>query len=229
MNKSSTFWELFCSLPPAFSLLSPPSGLSLFSSGRTCPWPLPPNENSEAHLLSPTHSFSALFEVRCKPGFTLPNGLDATIRRCQGDRQWSGDEPICTGRFEFNRKIFLCHFRSLHNGIHNTGNICVYVCAWCWFFLKWIYCSLSYLTKATGWLNVHGTRTCVTDGQGINITQCLYKTNTEREREWYWGMKPLCDGVDWDIAQLGPILLVTIATRALVVHIGFLEILHLNC
>lgn len=91
---------------PTSCFLSPPSGLSLFSSGRTCPWPLPPNENSEAHLLSPTHSFSALLEVRCKPGFTLPNSLDATIRRCQGDRQWSGDEPICTGRFEFNRKTF---------------------------------------------------------------------------------------------------------------------------
>lgn len=90
-----------------FSLFSPPSGPSLSSSGRTCPWPLPPSENSEARLLSPTHSFSALLEVRCKPGFTLPSGLDATIRRCQGDRQWSGNEPICTGRFEVTgKKIF---------------------------------------------------------------------------------------------------------------------------
>ncbi|XP_068591968.1 beta-2-glycoprotein 1-like [Cebidichthys violaceus] len=71
-------------------------GLSCVAPGRICPWPLAPSENSEARLLSPTHSFSALLEVRCKPGFTLPNGLDATIRRCQGDRQWSGDEPICT-------------------------------------------------------------------------------------------------------------------------------------
>ncbi|KAM7383351.1 hypothetical protein PAMP_003013 [Pampus punctatissimus] len=71
-------------------------GLSCVAPGRTCPWPLPLSENSVARLLSPTHSFSALLEVRCKPGFTLPNGLDATIRRCQGDRQWSGDEPICT-------------------------------------------------------------------------------------------------------------------------------------
>lgn len=90
-----------------FSLLSPPSGPSLSSSGRTCPWPLPHSENSEARLLSPTHSFSALLEVRCKPGFTLPSGLDATIRRCQGDRQWSGDEPICTGRFEVMGKCSL--------------------------------------------------------------------------------------------------------------------------
>ncbi|TNN81059.1 Protein lev-9 [Liparis tanakae] len=71
-------------------------GLSCVAPGRTCPWPLPPSESSEARLLSPTHSFSALLEVRCKPGFALPNGLDASIRRCQGDRQWSGDEPICT-------------------------------------------------------------------------------------------------------------------------------------
>ncbi|XP_071392146.1 beta-2-glycoprotein 1-like isoform X2 [Centroberyx affinis] len=71
--------------------------VSLQASGRTCPWPLPPSDNSTARLLSPTHSFSALLEVRCNPGFALPNGLDATIRRCQGDRQWSGDEPICTG------------------------------------------------------------------------------------------------------------------------------------
>ncbi|XP_076010794.1 beta-2-glycoprotein 1-like [Genypterus blacodes] len=71
-------------------------GLSCVAPGRPCPWPLPPSDNSETRLLSPTHSFSALLEVRCNPGFTLPNGLDATIRRCQGDRQWSGDEPICT-------------------------------------------------------------------------------------------------------------------------------------
>uniref|UniRef100_A0A3B4U2E3 Beta-2-glycoprotein 1 n=1 Tax=Seriola dumerili TaxID=41447 RepID=A0A3B4U2E3_SERDU len=82
-------------------------GLSCVAPGRTCAWPLPLSEKSVARLLSPTHSFSALLEVRCKPGFTLPNGLDATIRRCQGDRQWSGDEPICTGGFEFNRKMFL--------------------------------------------------------------------------------------------------------------------------
>ncbi|XP_030250414.1 beta-2-glycoprotein 1-like [Sparus aurata] len=75
-------------------------GLSCVAPGRTCPWPLPPSENSVVRLLSPTQSFSALLEVRCKPGFTLPNGLDVTIRRCQGDRQWSGDEPICTGPSE---------------------------------------------------------------------------------------------------------------------------------
>ncbi|XP_039973332.1 beta-2-glycoprotein 1-like [Xiphias gladius] len=71
-------------------------GLSCVAPGRTCAWPLPASENSVARLLSPTHSFSALLEVRCKPGFKLPSGLDAAIRRCQGDRQWSGDEPICT-------------------------------------------------------------------------------------------------------------------------------------
>ncbi|XP_061530490.1 beta-2-glycoprotein 1-like [Phycodurus eques] len=71
-------------------------GLSCVAPGRTCPWPLPPREDAVARLLSPTHSFSALLEVRCKPGFTLPSGTDATIRRCQGDRQWSGDEPVCT-------------------------------------------------------------------------------------------------------------------------------------
>ncbi|XP_053288289.1 beta-2-glycoprotein 1-like [Pleuronectes platessa] len=79
-------------------------GLSCVAPGRTCPWPLASGENSAAHLLSPTHSFSALLEVRCTPGFSMPNGLDATIRRCQGDRQWSGDEPVCTGGFEFIRK-----------------------------------------------------------------------------------------------------------------------------
>ncbi|XP_028325609.1 beta-2-glycoprotein 1-like [Gouania willdenowi] len=71
-------------------------GLSCVVPGRTCPWPLPPSDSTEDRLLSPTHSFSALLEVRCKPGFKLSTGLDATIRRCQGDRQWSGDEPICT-------------------------------------------------------------------------------------------------------------------------------------
>ncbi|XP_068614078.1 beta-2-glycoprotein 1-like [Brachionichthys hirsutus] len=72
-------------------------GLSCVAPGRTCPWPLPhSDENSVARLLSPTHSFSALLEVRCKQRFAFPSGLDVIIRRCQGDRQWSGDEPICT-------------------------------------------------------------------------------------------------------------------------------------
>ncbi|XP_077383664.1 beta-2-glycoprotein 1-like isoform X2 [Festucalex cinctus] len=71
-------------------------GLSCVAPGRTCPWPLPPREDAVVSLLSPTHSFSAFLEVRCKPGFALPSGLNATIRRCQGDRQWSGDEPVCT-------------------------------------------------------------------------------------------------------------------------------------
>lgn len=69
----------------------------LVSSGRTCPWPLPPSETSDARLLSPAPAFSALMEVRCRPGLTSPSGSDVAVRRCQGDRQWSGDEPICTG------------------------------------------------------------------------------------------------------------------------------------
>ncbi|XP_077455245.1 protein lev-9-like [Stigmatopora argus] len=72
-------------------------GLSCVAPGRTCPWPLAPRDDTVARLLHPTHSFSALLEVRCKAGLTLPSGLDVVIRRCQGDRQWSGDEPVCTG------------------------------------------------------------------------------------------------------------------------------------
>ncbi|XP_071252703.1 beta-2-glycoprotein 1-like [Salvelinus alpinus] len=71
-------------------------GLSCVAPGRTCPWPLPSGNNFVASLLSPTPSFSALLEVRCDTGYMLPNGLDAAIRRCQGDRQWSGDDPNCT-------------------------------------------------------------------------------------------------------------------------------------
>ncbi|TRY59480.1 hypothetical protein DNTS_017873, partial [Danionella cerebrum] len=74
-----------------------PCGLSCVAPGRACPWPLPAGKNFDIILLSPSPSFSALLEVRCNPGFTMHNGLDATIRRCQGDRQWSGDEPICLG------------------------------------------------------------------------------------------------------------------------------------
>uniref|UniRef100_A0A8C7X1G0 Beta-2-glycoprotein 1 n=1 Tax=Oryzias sinensis TaxID=183150 RepID=A0A8C7X1G0_9TELE len=87
-------------------------GLSCVVPGRTCPWPLSLNENSRARLLSPTPSFSALLEVLCTPGFTLADGSDATVRRCQGDRQWSGDKPICTGGSEcfLNVAVFsLCH------------------------------------------------------------------------------------------------------------------------
>ncbi|XP_035990828.1 beta-2-glycoprotein 1-like isoform X1 [Fundulus heteroclitus] len=72
-------------------------GLSCVAPGRTCPWPLPQGrETWEVRLLSSTPVFSALLEVRCKPGFTLPDGLDVIVRRCQGDRQWSGEEPTCT-------------------------------------------------------------------------------------------------------------------------------------
>lgn len=72
-------------------------GLSCVAPGRTCPWPLAlSGSNLVTRLLSPSHTFSALLEVRCQAGFTLANGLDVIIRRCQGDRQWSGDEPICT-------------------------------------------------------------------------------------------------------------------------------------
>ncbi|XP_055067773.2 beta-2-glycoprotein 1-like isoform X1 [Misgurnus anguillicaudatus] len=70
-------------------------GLSCVAPGRTCPWPLPPGKHLDVALLSPSPSFSALLEIRCKTGYTMPNGLDVTIRRCQGDRQWSGDEPVC--------------------------------------------------------------------------------------------------------------------------------------
>ncbi|KAM9403758.1 beta-2-glycoprotein 1-like [Salvelinus alpinus] len=72
------------------------SGLSCVAPGRTCPWPLPSGNNFVASLLSPTPSFSALLEVCCDTGYMLPNGLDAAIHRCQGDRQWSGDDPNCT-------------------------------------------------------------------------------------------------------------------------------------
>ncbi|KAL0985165.1 hypothetical protein UPYG_G00153640 [Umbra pygmaea] len=71
-------------------------GLSCVAPGRTCPWPIPPGNHTVASLLSPSPSFSALLQVRCVPGYVLPDGLDAAIRRCQGDRQWSGDDPICT-------------------------------------------------------------------------------------------------------------------------------------
>lgn len=52
---------------------------------------------------------------------------------------------------------------------------------WCLFVLNSIYCCLSHLRKATGSLNVYSTCICVTDCQGINITQCLYKTNRDRD------------------------------------------------
>ncbi|KAJ8392836.1 hypothetical protein AAFF_G00070400 [Aldrovandia affinis] len=72
-------------------------GLSCVAPGRTCPWPLTPSPNSVARLLSPAPSFSALLEIRCQPDFKMTNGLEAAIRRCQGDRQWSGEDPVCSG------------------------------------------------------------------------------------------------------------------------------------
>ncbi|KAF5904472.1 beta-2-glycoprotein 1-like, partial [Clarias magur] len=70
------------------------SSLSL-QSGRTCPWPRPDSEHFNVTLLSPSPSFSALLEVRCHPGYGMADGRDISLRRCQGDRQWSGDEPAC--------------------------------------------------------------------------------------------------------------------------------------
>lgn len=97
---------LSCFLVPSPPLSRPAS----FPAARTCPWPLPPGENSVSRLLHPTPSFSVLLEVRCKPGFTFPSGLDVTRRRCQGDRQWSGEEPVCTSRFEqTQRSVFSIH------------------------------------------------------------------------------------------------------------------------
>lgn len=37
-------------------------------------------------------------EVRCHPGYAMADGWHAVIRRCQGDRQWSGDDPECIGK-----------------------------------------------------------------------------------------------------------------------------------
>ncbi|KAF7708324.1 beta-2-glycoprotein 1-like isoform X1 [Silurus meridionalis] len=73
-----------------------PCGLSCVAPGRTCPWPLPGGQHFDVALLSPFPSFSALVEVRCHPGYTMANGMDAVFRRCQGDRQWSDEDPECT-------------------------------------------------------------------------------------------------------------------------------------
>ncbi|XP_017270800.1 beta-2-glycoprotein 1-like, partial [Kryptolebias marmoratus] len=70
-------------------------GLSCVAPGRSCPWPLPQSETSESRLLSASPTFSALLEVRCRPGFTSPGGSEVAVRRCQGDRRWSGEEPVC--------------------------------------------------------------------------------------------------------------------------------------
>ncbi|XP_056619383.1 beta-2-glycoprotein 1-like isoform X2 [Triplophysa dalaica] len=61
-------------------------GLSCVAPGRSCPWPLPPGKHCDVALLSPSPSFSALLEVRCKSGYTMPNGLDVIIRRCQASQ-----------------------------------------------------------------------------------------------------------------------------------------------
>ncbi|KAI5620414.1 beta-2-glycoprotein 1 [Silurus asotus] len=71
------------------------SSLAL-QSGRTCPWPLPGGQHFDVALLSPFPSFSALVEIRCHPGYTMANGMNAVFRRCQGDRQWSDEDPECT-------------------------------------------------------------------------------------------------------------------------------------
>ncbi|XP_066539668.1 beta-2-glycoprotein 1-like [Hoplias malabaricus] len=85
-----------------------PCGLSCVAPGRTCPWPVPAAENLDVALLSPSPSFSAQMEVRCHPGYTMANDLDVMIRRCQGDRQWSGEEPVCTerGHVEVKAHVF---------------------------------------------------------------------------------------------------------------------------
>lgn len=217
-EQSSTTWEFFCSLISCiFSFL--------FSSGRTCPWPLPSGENSVARLLSPTHSFSTLLEVRCKAGFTLPNGLDVTIRRCQGDRQWSGDEPICTGWFCFKKKwapvtLFLCSFITRNSGnSQNTSGRMLQLLRLYLLLSQTEYC-LSYETEVAGTIQLccKFIRLGQWCGPGLNVALllqlCVYfliMQDSQRERDS--GIKPLCDCVVKDTI-LGPVLLITIATTA---------------
>lgn len=79
-------------------------------TGRTCLWPLPVGKHMDVALLSTSPSFSALLEVRCHPGYTMANGLNTFIRQCQGDRQWSGHDPECTGG-QKHLKVFQHHLR----------------------------------------------------------------------------------------------------------------------
>lgn len=173
--------------PAHCEIVSPPPGPSPLPSGRTCPWPLPPSEDSEARLLSPTHSFSALLEVRCKPGFALPSGLDATIRRCQGDRRWSGEEPICTGGFEFSAERF-----SICVGLHYNNDF-MKMLLWYLLLTQIECCFFNRRSDCTA-----RVQSVVHDGgQGLNIASIviyclcnvLRQKERESERERYSGMK----------------------------------------
>ncbi|XP_074872131.1 beta-2-glycoprotein 1-like [Carettochelys insculpta] len=67
-------------------------GLSCVTPNRSCPWPVQV-ENAETHLTQVSHSFGALMEVTCHPGFSMSKGQRSELSRCQGDRKWSWTEP----------------------------------------------------------------------------------------------------------------------------------------
>ncbi|MBN3307465.1 SVEP1 protein, partial [Amia calva] len=72
-------------------------GWSCIMPTRSCPWPLS-FPYSTSLLLSPSPSFSSLVQTRCDPGFKMADGTELVTRRCQGDRSWSGAEPVCMAK-----------------------------------------------------------------------------------------------------------------------------------
>ncbi|XP_058874390.1 complement receptor type 2 isoform X1 [Acipenser ruthenus] len=100
-------------------------GWSCVSPARSCPWPLS-SPQSVSLLLSPSPSFSALIEVSCQEGFMMADGRQVVIRRCQGDRHWSGEEPFCVSVSEPTETPLTCPAPGqIENGFNSGGRFTV--------------------------------------------------------------------------------------------------------
>ena len=66
--------------------------LPCFQTAVDCGAP-PSATNGQVNVLSTTFNSEATYQ--CDSGFRFPSGEAETIRMCQSDGMWSGEEPRC--------------------------------------------------------------------------------------------------------------------------------------
>ncbi|KAJ7313980.1 hypothetical protein JRQ81_005832 [Phrynocephalus forsythii] len=92
-------------------------GLSCISPGLSCPWPVM-IQNAETQRAKESNMFGDLMTVMCKPGFSMPDGEDRAMSRCQGDGNWSFTAP-CE---DIHHPLSLCNPPPrTENGFHEDG------------------------------------------------------------------------------------------------------------
>nr|XP_056720231.1 beta-2-glycoprotein 1-like [Euleptes europaea] len=66
--------------------------ITVFIQGSRCPWPVT-IDNAETRLAQESNAFGGFMEVTCKPGFSMADGQEVAMSRCQGDKKWSFTAP----------------------------------------------------------------------------------------------------------------------------------------